>query len=274
MHFEKLKVRIKDLLVTKKHIIVAVSGLGGSGKTTLATEVKTKPIFSIRLAVSLQLLQFLVFVVLALPLVISKAVGYSLVDKIGLTTHTFYIFVLVAQAIGSFWSLAVIRNRLKINKLGWGDLGFKRFNIGKSLLYFVGFYGLMFGILILFAILTFATGINGDSESASASRVVQASLGLWPSILVTVIIAPIIEEILFRGILFKRLLEKHSLAFSIVVGGLIFAVMHLNPIQAIAVLPMGMYLCVMYRKLDSIIPGIFLHASWNLLVVFITASAL
>ena len=132
----------------------------------------------------------------------------------------------------------------------------------------------MFGILILFAILTFATGINGDSESANASRAVQASLGLWPSILVTVIIAPIIEEVLFRGILFKKLLEKHSLVFSVVIGGLIFAVMHLNPIQAIAVLPMGMYLCVMYRQLGSIIPGIFLHASWNLLVVFITASAL
>ena len=233
-----------------------------------------KPIFSIRLAITLQLLQYFVFITLALPLIISKAVGFSLVDKIGLTINTFYIFVLVAQAIGTFWSLAVIRNRLKINKLGWSDLGFKRFNIGKSLLYFVGFYGLMFGILILLTILTLATGINGDGETANASRAVQASLGLWPSILVTVIIAPIIEEILFRGILFKKLLEKHSLVFSVVIGGLIFAVMHLNPIQAIAVLPMGMYLCVMYRQLGSIIPGIFLHASWNLLVVFITASAL
>lgn len=168
----------------------------------------------------------------------------------------------------------MIRNRLKINKLGWSDLGFKRFKIGKSLLYFIGFYGLMFCFLILLVLLTSATGINGDSGSANAQRTVQLSLGLWPSILVTVIVAPIIEEILFRGILFKKLREKHSLAFSAIVGGLIFAVMHINPIQAIAVLPMGIYLCLMYQKLGSIIPGIFLHASWNLLVVFITVYAL
>ena len=103
------------------------------------TSKTKKPIFSIRLAITLQLLQYFVFITLALPLIISKAVGFSLVDKIGLTTNTFYTFVLVAQAIGTFWSLAVIRNRLKINKLGWGDLGFKRFKIGKALLYFVGF---------------------------------------------------------------------------------------------------------------------------------------
>lgn len=239
----------------------------------MATKIN-KPIFSVSLVILLQLLQFFIFIILALPLIISSAFGYSLAREIGLTINTFYIFVLVAQAIGSFLSLNVIRNRLKINMLDWGDLGFRRFKIGKSLLYFVGFYGLMFGILLLLAALTLATGINGDSESTSSPQTLQSSLGLWPTVFVTVIIAPIMEEILFRGILFKTLLKKHGLTFSVIIGGFVFAIMHLNPIQAIAVLPLGMYLCVMYHKLGSIIPGILLHASWNLLVISITTSTL
>lgn len=243
-------------------------------RTVMSNKLKPKPIFSINLVVALALIQFLVFVLLALPLIILKSAGFSLIDKIGLTSQTFYIFVLIAQVIGASLSLVVIRSRLKINNLSWSDLGLKRFRVGKATLYFFGFYGLMFGILILLALLTLATGINAESESTSTQDVVQSSLGLWPSIIITVIIAPIIEEILFRGILFKKLLEKHSLAFSAGVGGLIFAIMHINPIQAIAVLPMGVYLCIMYKRLDSIIPGILVHASWNLFVVFITATNL
>ncbi len=235
---------------------------------------KTKPIFSVRLVILLQLLQFLAFIVLALPLIVSKTMGYPLTDKIGLTVQTFYLFVLVAQAIGCIVSFVIVRNRLKINKLVWSDLGFKPFRIGKATLYILGFYALMFCILIFLTILTTATGVNRDGGTASAAKHLQAIMGLWPSILATVIIGPIVEEILFRGILFKTLLQKHGILFSVVVGGIVFAAIHLNPIQAINALPMGIYLCVMYRKLGSIVPGIFLHASWNLLVAVITVNAL
>ena len=91
-----------------------------------------------------------------------------------------------------------------------------------------------------------------------------------PALLITVILAPVIEEVIFRGVLFTSLRQKKGLIFAIVVSGLIFSLAHIgNPIQAIGALPLGIYLCFMYHRLGSIIPGILLHASWNLFVLLI-----
>lgn len=112
---------------------------------------------------------------------------------------------------------------------------------------------------------------GADIPSAGGSATQTEGLESFvPALLITVLLAPVIEEVLFRGVLFTSLRQKKGLVFAIVVGGIIFSLAHIgNPIQALGALPLGIYLCFMYHRLGSIIPGILLHASWNLFVLLI-----
>ncbi|HMG09671.1 MAG TPA: CPBP family intramembrane glutamic endopeptidase [Mucilaginibacter sp.] len=82
--------------------------------------------------------------------------------------------------------------------------------------------------------------------------------------LVTVIIAaPIMEEILCRGILLKGLLKNYSPQKAILISAIFFGVMHLNPWQALPAFCAGLFLGWVFYKTQSVIPGMIIHATIN-----------
>lgn len=83
------------------------------------------------------------------------------------------------------------------------------------------------------------------------------------------IAAPIIEEIFFRGFLFKGLLKKYSPKFAIIFSSLIFGVIHGNFHQFITASLLGMLIAYVYYKTDSIYLAIFMHFINNTLADFI-----
>ncbi len=81
----------------------------------------------------------------------------------------------------------------------------------------------------------------------------------------SVCLAPIIEELINRGIIVDILKEKHGNAFTIVVSAIIFYVMHFDP-KNINALIFGIILGWLVIKAKSIVPGIIMHAVWNLVI--------
>ena len=82
-----------------------------------------------------------------------------------------------------------------------------------------------------------------------------------------VVLAPILEEILLRGILFsetKKYLGKKS---AIVINGLAFAIYHMNLIQGINTFFMGMVLAYIYYYRKSIKEVILVHMLNNLMAM-------
>ncbi|MDR1896331.1 MAG: CPBP family intramembrane metalloprotease [Prevotellaceae bacterium] len=79
------------------------------------------------------------------------------------------------------------------------------------------------------------------------------------SFLTVVIAAPILEELLCRGIILKGLLTHIAPYKAIVWSSLIFAAMHLNPWQGIAAFIIGFISGWLFWKTKSIIPSIFIH---------------
>ncbi len=73
-----------------------------------------------------------------------------------------------------------------------------------------------------------------------------------------VIIAPIIEEIVFRGFVLKNF-SRYNVYTGIVMSGLLFGLMHGNFYQFIFTVPFGMALAYMTVKSNSILPAIFAH---------------
>lgn len=82
--------------------------------------------------------------------------------------------------------------------------------------------------------------------------------------LLLVIAAPILEELLFRGIILDGLLKKYSPLAAILISSLLFGLAHLNPWSFINGLFIGIFSGWVYYKTRSVLPSIIIHASANL----------
>jgi membrane protease YdiL (CAAX protease family) len=79
------------------------------------------------------------------------------------------------------------------------------------------------------------------------------------SIITVVIAAPILEEILCRGIVLKGLLKNYSPYKAIIISAIFFGALHLNPWQAFPAFFGGLFLGWIYYKTQSVIPGMVVH---------------
>ncbi len=87
-------------------------------------------------------------------------------------------------------------------------------------------------------------------------------------ILTTVLVAPLVEEMLFRGYLQKVLEESwEDITKAILVTSLFFALVHLNPYWIVQIYLMGLVLGYLAWRTNSIIPGIILHGLNNAFAV-------
>jgi membrane protease YdiL (CAAX protease family) len=83
------------------------------------------------------------------------------------------------------------------------------------------------------------------------------------SIITIVIAAPILEEILCRGLILNGLLKNYSPRKAIIISALFFGLMHMNPWQAFPAFFGGLFIGWVYYKTQSVIPGMIIHATNN-----------
>jgi uncharacterized protein len=79
-------------------------------------------------------------------------------------------------------------------------------------------------------------------------------------------VAPLAEEVFFRGFVFGVLREKIGMVWGALATGLVFGVVHVagSPIETVGVLIiLGTLLCVLYVQTGSLLPCIALHAINN-----------
>ncbi len=78
----------------------------------------------------------------------------------------------------------------------------------------------------------------------------------------TCCLAPLVEEVLCRGIIFDIFKEKHSNTFVVIVSAIIFYVIHGNPLN-VGALIFGLLASWMRIKVKSVMPGMIIHFVWN-----------
>ena len=76
-------------------------------------------------------------------------------------------------------------------------------------------------------------------------------------------IAPVFEEAVFRGFIFKKLRMNLSTRSAAWVSGAIFAFMHLDLSSLIPLTVLGYILARVYEASDSLLTSILLHSAWN-----------
>jgi membrane protease YdiL (CAAX protease family) len=98
--------------------------------------------------------------------------------------------------------------------------------------------------------------------------------------LVAVVVAPVTEELVFRGLLFRTLRDRHSLVFAGIVSAVLFGLVHFVPdndwrgVVALQVTMMitGFGLAMIYEFRKNLLANIAGHAIFNLLAVIAIAT--
>lgn len=92
------------------------------------------------------------------------------------------------------------------------------------------------------------------------------------NVLAICLLAPVVEEMLFRGVILRSFLQQYDRRQAIWGSALLFGVAHLNIYQFVVALGMGLLLGWLYERSRSLIPCMALHAAYNTGTVALSAT--
>ncbi|MEO2077129.1 MAG: type II CAAX endopeptidase family protein [Bacillus sp. (in: firmicutes)] len=110
-------------------------------------------------------------------------------------------------------------------------------------------------------------GIKSGSENTKDILTIIDTLP-W-AILVTSIFGPILEEIVFRKIIFGSLYKRFNFFISALVSSVVFALAHMEPVHILLYSAMGFTFAFLYVITKRIWVPIFAHVTMNTLVVLV-----
>lgn len=153
-------------------------------------------------------------------------------------------------------------------RLSPGAFGLRRLPVWRAA-------GLAFAVFVGFEVFLVAWSQldpGAEDDLATDLGAEDSTLALVAVAILVCFVAPIVEELFFRGFLFGALRRVMPWAVAAIVAGSLFGVIHLGT-PAIFLVPLcvlGALLCVLYQRTGSILPGIAVHAVNNGLALAVT----
>lgn len=126
-----------------------------------------------------------------------------------------------------------------------------------------------FGFAVFFsAVITIVPFPEGLRDSySSSSDILRNGTDLGLAMVCTVLMAPVAEEIVFRGYMLGRLLSWFTKEQAIVLSAVLFAICHVSPLWIAYACFMGILLAWVSIREDDTMYSIALHIGFNLSVV-------
>jgi len=97
-------------------------------------------------------------------------------------------------------------------------------------------------------------------------RLAGFETSLFGSVLALVVVAPMTEELLFRGLIMRGFLSRYAVGKAIFASAILFGIFHLNPWQFVHTTIIGILLAWWFVRTKSLVPCILGHALNNALV--------
>lgn len=139
--------------------------------------------------------------------------------------------------------------------------GFFYFLASLPVIYFVG---LIWGLLIDFIRLIGVPWEPSPQDSILIFRGMDSPLMIVTMIVLAVIVAPIVEEIIFRAGVFRFLKGRISYVAAILVSSLVFGLVHANIQSFAGLVAVGACLCLAYELSGNLKVAMFFHGFFNL----------
>jgi membrane protease YdiL (CAAX protease family) len=135
---------------------------------------------------------------------------------------------------------------------------------GQGAISYVGILPVIFGVSLIYQLFLYAAGYP-----VTLQDVVEIFLEPQPGwnllllMVLAVVVAPIVEEMLFRGILLPALMKKVGLGAAVVANSILFALIHQHLPSLIPLFALALALSLLYVYSGSLWSAIILHALFN-----------
>ncbi|MBM7646594.1 membrane protease YdiL (CAAX protease family) [Scopulibacillus daqui] len=114
--------------------------------------------------------------------------------------------------------------------------------------------------------------IFGESSESENTKNIMEMAKMSPYVILVIgIIGPILEEIVFRKVIFGAIYKRTNFLIAGVISSLLFAFAHMDKHILVYAL-VGFVLCYLYKKSGRIVVSMFAHAAMNSLVIWLTFS--
>jgi hypothetical protein len=90
----------------------------------------------------------------------------------------------------------------------------------------------------------------------------------WSSFMVLVVVAPVTEELLYRGLILRGLLAHYRPGLAVLACAILFGLVHANPWQFVSATLLGALFGWWFLRTGSLLPCLVGHASHNSMVLF------
>ncbi len=177
--------------------------------------------------------------------------------------------VLIGYSAMTIPPLLILRRQLNglkgldIPPGGW--LQWRVFPLGKALISAIqGWLIIMPMVLLISWLANLLVGDQGGSNPL-LELVLQShnNLALSLLLLTTVVLAPLFEEVIFRGALLPVLANELGYGFGVMASALVFAVAHLSVGELPALCVLGIGLGLLRLSSGRLLPCVLMHSLWN-----------
>jgi membrane protease YdiL (CAAX protease family) len=139
---------------------------------------------------------------------------------------------------------------------------------------FSAYLGYFIISLLLVSLLQLVPGVDISQPQDIGFSQPSSIIGYVIAFLALVVLAPLAEEVLFRGILYGRLRRYAGMWWSVIVTSVAFGVVHQQLNVGVDVAALSIFLCLLRERTGNIWAGVVLHAVKNLIAFAIIFSPL
>ncbi len=144
---------------------------------------------------------------------------------------------------------------------GWKALGFRRFHVLQSIVLLALAVVVIIVVNVGWEWIRQGLGLPGQPDMSPVFG--DGIGGLLMALLLGGVVAPVAEEVFFRGYIQAGLRSRWGARWGLVASSLLFAGVHLSPATLPPLFVMGLVLGYLYERTDSLWPSILLHAANN-----------
>ncbi|HEX9781092.1 MAG TPA: type II CAAX endopeptidase family protein [bacterium] len=109
-----------------------------------------------------------------------------------------------------------------------------------------------------------------EAVAAVFKTLVEGGRGMPATVLILLVAAPVVEELLFRGLILTGFLARYPAGIAVPASALVFTAFHLNPWQVVAPFVLGLLFAWWFLRTRSLLPAILGHAVNNAIPVLVS----
>ncbi|OHB85828.1 MAG: hypothetical protein A3J73_01785 [Planctomycetes bacterium RIFCSPHIGHO2_02_FULL_38_41] len=194
--------------------------------------------------------------------------GHKIQDLIGQRSIILFVTLFINLLVCSYvFYIVYIKYRQPVSTLGLTNL-----NISKNIILGIKRYSITIPIIMLAGfiinLISNYFGITPDMQDVVKWLLEEKSLFVIVSLIFFgTIVAPFLEEIIFRGFLQSALKNSFTGRYAIILSSAIFAGVHMDPFAFLQIFILGILLGYLFEKTQTLVASVVVHIMHNSLTL-------